>query len=577
MNTTDSIKSDENTQYDACAKKFCAITERFEVSAGGTKQLKSNAAQALIELAASVKSIDEYHNVIRLITSHRPMDDQDYKNVKSAINRGFGRSRTVIEADIKKITKETNEAKKAAAVKSGQILDGMKQSQIAAALRGAMIDMHRWDGASLQWFEFMGDIWRPCSDNKPTSFVMDALDRGLLGYEAATLSGTITLLKTKLYQAQWADDKNLLPLTNGVYNLQTRELGGYEGHQFTWQVPYGYDPSATCPTVDEFLSHAVAGDAGMVKLLMAWMWAVLFGRYDLQKYFEAIGAGGTGKTTFTTLCGLLVGEENTRVSSLKELEENRFETANLYGKRLLILPDSEAWGGSASVLKQITGGDPVRYERKNIQAGEAFVYRGMVMVAANSAILSKDYSSGLTRRKIPTQFDQRATDEMKAKHRPHGGIIEVMKAEMPGLLNALLAMDEAEAIGTLTNPDGEAMRQKISSELRSNPVLGWLDENCTTCAPLTEETFVGKANQPIDDYLYPNFCDWCAGNGRVAVASNKFTDTIVDQMKTRGFMDADNLKKTRVKSKPGMQGSVIRGLRLRTVYESELPGMISGH
>jgi putative DNA primase/helicase len=67
------------------------------------------------------------------------------------------------------------------------------------------------------------------------------------------------------------------------------------------------------------------------------------------------------------LCTLLVGETNQVSTNLQNLENNRFEGALLYGKRLVLITDSERYGGAISTLKSITGGDPIRYERKNRQ------------------------------------------------------------------------------------------------------------------------------------------------------------------------------------------------------------------
>ena len=598
MNTTDSIKSDENAQYDACAKKFNAITERFEVSIGGTKQLKSGAAQALIELAASVKSIDEYHNVIRLITSHRPMDDQDYKNVKSAINGGFGRSRTAIEEDIKKITKENNEAKKAedtkrkaAAVKSGQILDGMKQSQLAQALAVSFSDLYKYDATAVLWYQKTGDIWVKCHDSIISGEVTRLLLENLLtGCESTTISGVIAILKNILVSGEWTTDRHLLPVKNGVINLKTGMLEEYGDTNFFWQLPYEFDEEATCPTVDKFLSQATNGNADMQRLLVAWLWAVLYGRHDLQKFLEAIGAGGSGKSTYLSIATMLVGDSNTHSTSLEALHSDggKFETANIMNKRLTIMPDSEEYTGGTSVLKSVTGGDKLRNERKHMQSGEGFVYTGMVMIAANSAIMSRDYSTGMTRRKISVRFDQIATEADKEIYRDiDGGIAGAIKAEMPGLLNKLLALNEKEAIRTLTRPDGEILRQKIDGELRTNNVLRWLEESCVPCNPMEDEDFIGNLKMCADSYLYPNYVDWCAcQNLSHPLSIVKFADTISDQLKVRGHPNADNLKDKRPSKKNGAKGSIILGLRLRRINQigeirkdsdADVPGIITGN
>jgi hypothetical protein len=100
MNTTDSSKSDVNTQYVDAFQKFNAITEKFDV-AFDKKRLTDKAAQALKGLAASVKNIAEYREVCRVIANHRPIAEDDYNQIVSALNISFGASKPEIKKDIK--------------------------------------------------------------------------------------------------------------------------------------------------------------------------------------------------------------------------------------------------------------------------------------------------------------------------------------------------------------------------------------------------------------------------------------------------------------------------------------------
>jgi putative DNA primase/helicase len=67
---------------------------------------------------------------------------------------------------------------------------------------------------------------------------------------------------------------------------------------------------------------------------------------------------------------------NVRNTQLSFLENNRFETAALLNKKLIIITDSETYAGNVSVLKAITGEDPLRLEEKNKPVGNPFIIRG---------------------------------------------------------------------------------------------------------------------------------------------------------------------------------------------------------
>jgi putative DNA primase/helicase len=61
--------------------------------------------------------------------------------------------------------------------------------------------------------------------------------------------------------------------------------------------------------------------------------AALLRSIPLQKLFVLLGPDGTGKSTFQRLVTALIGVPNVAVTKLRDLEENRFETAKLYGAR----------------------------------------------------------------------------------------------------------------------------------------------------------------------------------------------------------------------------------------------------
>jgi len=125
---------------------------------------------------------------------------------------------------------------------------------------------------------------------------------------------------------------------------------------------------------------------------------------DVQKFLELIGPGGTGKSTLIRLLVAFIGEKNHTATDLKNLETNNFEAAALYGKRLVLISDSSRYGGEVSTLKALTGGDPVRLEKKNKQQTGSFVFDGVIVIASNEAIQTADYTSGLMRRRMPVNF-----------------------------------------------------------------------------------------------------------------------------------------------------------------------------
>jgi putative DNA primase/helicase len=158
---------------------------------------------------------------------------------------------------------------------------------------------------------------------------------------------------------------------------------------------------------------------------------IVKGRSDLQRYLELVGPGGTGKSTYIRLAMALVGLRNTHTTTLQRLEGNRFETASIRGKRLVVITDSERYAGNVSVLKAITGGDSLPYEAKFQQSTGGFTPTTMVVVAANEVVQSADYTSGLERRRLTVPLKNQIACEQQRN------LIECVASNFMGSLSVI--------------------------------------------------------------------------------------------------------------------------------------------
>lgn len=232
----------------------------------------------------------------------------------------------------------------------------------------------------------------------------------------------------------------------------------------------------------------------------------------------------------------LLAKKNHTVTDLKNLETNRFEAASLYGKRLAVINDSSRYGGEVSLLKAITGGDPVRLEKKNQQQSGSFEYDGVVVIASNEAIQSADYTSGLIRRRMPVNFNYKVTDADKAKWRNKGGIESAMHKELPGLLNWVLEMTDDEVNSVVGGINGAMTQTQREHLVLTNKIAAWLDDNIIIKPDAI--TYVGGSMKHNKDQyqvstaraeeLYANYELWCDDNSVNPVALQRFTASLID-------------------------------------------------
>ena len=206
-------------------------------------------------------------------------------------------------------------------------------------------------------------------------------------YTISFINGVSALLKFDLEVSKWNEAEGLLPLLNGVLDLETRKLLPHSSeNKLTWCLPYEYNPLARCKPIQEWLLTMCGGDRNLVQLMRAYLLGIVTGRTDWQKYLELVGPGGSGKGTFTRMATMLVGQENVHTTTLQKLEKSKFETASIAGKRLVLINDSERYAGEISKFKNLTGQDTLPYEVKFKQSKGGFTPDALVIVSTNEVI-----------------------------------------------------------------------------------------------------------------------------------------------------------------------------------------------
>jgi P4 family phage/plasmid primase-like protien len=359
------------------------------------------------------------------------------------------------------------------------------------------------------------------------------------GFTQNLLEDIYKQLQSMIPFDEWYDGAEYLLFTNGVLEVATRELHAFRRDFYmTQQMPYEYDASATCEDIIKWLKHTQHNSWNRTQVLRAWLRATLLGCYEIQKFVEIVGPGKSGKSTYANLAVALVGKSNTYSTDFENMEKNRFEAAAYMGKKLLLFQDADRWGGSVSKLKAITGGDWIRSERKyQGETLDPFQYHGMVIITANEAIQSTDYTSGLARRRLTIPFDRPFTgaqNEQKelikfdAKGNPQG----IFSPLLPGLVNWLLDMSEEDMRSYLMETAKHVdffQRYEKEQSLRSNPVLDWMDKHLVFDPGVRSVLGICKAAQGTNNYynnwnqwLYPSYAEFCRGTNIGSVGRGRF-------------------------------------------------------
>ena len=382
------------------------------------------------------------------------------------------------------------------------------------------------------------------------------------GFTSNMMNDVFIQLQASLAFSEWYDGTDYLLFTNGILNVATRELLPFNRNMYmTQQMPYEYDPSATCEAIVQWLKHTQHDSWKRTQVLRAWLRATLLGRYETQKFLEIVGPGKSGKSTYANLAVALVGKANCYSTDMENLEKNRFEAAYCFNKKLLLFQDADRWGGSVSKLKAITGCDWIRAERKyQGDAMDPFQYHGVVIITANEAIQSTDYTSGLARRRLTIPFDrpfeggqseQKELIKFDTKGNPQG----VFAPLLPGLVNWVLDMSEDDMRALLMETSQHVpffKKYEKAQSLRSNPMLDWLDSK-VVFEP-NESTPVGYCKVAASGgsgvymnwgtWLYPSYAEFCRSCNVGIISRARFEVLLMDIIQHQLKLNAYSMKNT---------------------------------
>lgn len=366
------------------------------------------------------------------------------------------------------------------------------------------------------------------------------LDHALQTERAARFHAMVALSSHLLHLGvdQLDQEPWLLNVRNGTLDLRTGVLRPHRREDWLTKLsPVVYDPTAPCPRWEAFLHRILHGSDGLIRFLQRAVGYTLSGSTGEQSLFFLYGVGANGKSTFLEVVRAVLGDYATAADfstfQRRETDGARNDLARLAGARLVSAVEAERGKPMAeSVLKQITGGDPVaaRFLFK-----EYFEYTPVfkLWLAANHRqhITGTDY--GIWRRIKLVPFTVTIPE-----HERDPGLKQKLMAELPGILAWAVRGCLAWQQDGLGVPD--EVREATEDYRESmDPLGGFLAECCAL-----EPGATATARE-----LYTTYLKWAEANAEQPITQRNFGARLVE----RGLT---NLKGTR-----GVR--LWRGVRLR--------------
>lgn len=492
---------------------------------------------------------------------------EDGKGVDDLIvNNGFGAFDSAYNRAISRLEKQFKPTGSTAAKEEKH--KNPPPDQMAKKIADDYREMLAFNNETKQWLRYAADfdgVWSNESSEYMESIVYKILcTEGIQGFGADYITGIVKILRHELIERQWnqVSPREFLPFLNGVVELKTGKLLPHSpSHRLTWSLPRNYSPEGgNWENINAFLEHLAGGNQDIKELLICYCNAVIKGRYDLQKFLHLIGLGGTGKGTFTRLLTELIGEQNVLVTNLPIWCQNQFEGANAFGKRLIIFPDEDPYRGSIGRFLSLTGEDKVRAEEKR-QKSFNFEYQGMTLVVSNFPIFSGGSSSRAKRRTITVPCNNSVPESQRKQ------LSTIFEPELSAFTNYLISLSDDHVTAVLKGKKEipECTLEFWNNQMKGDSVAAWLNDRLiydpNAITPIGNDRNEGANGEPIT--LFGSYIRHCASSGDSPKSSKVFSPDLIELCHT--------VLKWPVEKQHTKTGKFIKGLRLRTALDAEIP------
>lgn len=382
------------------------------------------------------------------------------------------------------------------------------------------------------------------------------LDHALQTERAARFNAMVALSTHMLHLGvdQLDQEPWLLNVKNGTLDLRSGLLRPHRREDWLTKLsPVAFDPAATCPRWEAFLARIMDGNDNLIRFLQRAVGYTLTGMTGEQALFFLYGVGANGKSTFLEVVRAMMGDHATAADfstfQRKDTDGARNDLARLAGARMVSAVEAERGKPMAeSVLKQITGGDPIaaRFLFK-----EYFEYNPVfkLWIAANHRQHISGTDHGIWRRIKLIPFTVTIPEQERDP-----GLKQKLMAELPGILGWALrgCLDwQKEGLGI------PAEVREATEDYRDSmdPLGGFLAELCAL-----EPGATATAKE-----LYAAYLKWAEANAEQPIAQRTFGARLLE----RGLQNAKGARGVRM----------WKGLRLRepvTLVERPAPPSAGG-
>jgi len=328
--------------------------------------------------------------------------------------------------------------------------------------------------------------------------------------------------RIRVVAEQLDTDPGVLNVLNGTLDLRTGELRPHRAEDLITKIaPVDYDPAATCPLWDAFLSRILDGNMDLIRFLQEAVGYALTGDISEQVVFLLYGTGATGKSTFLETLTDLFGDYWAKMNSETLVDSKRSagaaseDVARLAGARFVTsveIPPNRNM--NTALLKELTGGDTAQ-ARFLYKPSFSFRPQFKAFLAMNQKPTIRDPTEGIWRRIRLIPFTVTIPPTERDKKLP-----KKLLAELPGILAWAVRGCTDWMKNGLSTP-AEVMVATEAYRVEQDVLAGFLADCCV----------VGPGLDVLTKELGAAYKAWCDAAGEEPLTPTTFGKCLAE----RGF------------------------------------------
>lgn len=266
--------------------------------------------------------------------------------------------------------------------------------------------------------------------------------------------------------------KKWIQLADCIYDIETKKIfDASPEYHFTNPIPHSIGSSTETPTIDKLFVDWVGKEKK--DLLYQICAYCLIDDYPIHRLFLLFGKGRNGKGQFRDILIRLVGRENMATTTIEGLIRNRFESARLYKKKIATIGETNfKLLEDTSIIKMLTGGDPIPAEFKNKEPFD-FSNTAKIIINTNSLPPTTDKTDAFYSRVIIIKFENQF-------HKCKDIIDSIPDYEYDNLVAKCLEIIPSMLDNGGFDNEGSIEEKSVEYEALSNPLIEFIRDMCDT-------------------------------------------------------------------------------------------------